>query len=426
MSDKADARPGVEPDVMPRLDVMPSAKADESDRASRGGSPAADSHAFGAAAREHFLLESDAVYLNHGAYGAVSQRVIEAQADWRRHVERHPSRFMRHELGGLLRRTAGTLGDYVGASGEDIVFLDNATTAINAVLRSFVLMPGDEVVTTSHCYGAVMRTLEFVCDRADARLIIADLPFPMEHPEQAVDAVMGALSARTRLLVIDHATSKTALVLPVEEIVAEARDRGIAVLIDGAHGPGMLPLEIERLGADYYAANAHKWLGAPRGSAMLWAAPERQPYVRPTTISHFVADGFTPAFDWPGTKDFTAYLSIPAALDFRARWGEEPIRRYCTDLMRAAARQVARDLGTERGGPDSMTAFMAAVALPADATGPAKKPQAERLRRQLLDAHDIEVDIQPVEGRLWLRLCAYLYNEAGDYERLSAALKKVL
>ena len=406
---------------------MPSVKLDETVKSApgraatgnRGGAPV------GAAARDLFALDPQATYLNHGAFGALSLPVADAQAEWRRHIERHPARFLRRELSGLLRRTAERVGDYVGARGEDIVFLDNASTAMNAVLRSFVLMPGDEVVTTSHCYGAVMRTLEFVCDRADSRLITAPLPFPMSDPEEAVEAVSRALSARTRLLVIDHATSKTALVLPIEAIVAEARERGIAVLVDGAHGPGMLPLSIEALGADYYAANAHKWLGAPRGSAFLWAAPERQPFLRPTTISHFIADGFTPAFDWPGTKDFTPVLAIPAALDFRARWGETAIAEYCGDLIRSAADQVARDLGTVRGAPDSMTGFMAAVALP-PTSGGAKKPQAERLRARLLDEHDIEVDIQPVDGRLWLRLCAYLYNEPRDYERLVEALRKVL
>ncbi|MCR9221966.1 MAG: aminotransferase class V-fold PLP-dependent enzyme [Alphaproteobacteria bacterium] len=402
---------------------------DPSEAAARppaGGAARSDAQGpgFGAAARAHFMLEEGAIYLNHGAYGALSRPVSQAQSDWGVHIERHPSRFMRTELPGLMRRTADGLGAYVGARGEDVVFLDNATTAINAVLRSFMLMPGDEVVTTSHCYSAVMRTLEFVCDRADARLIVADLPFPIEEPGQAVDAVIGALSPRTRLLVVDHATSKTALVLPVAEITAEARDRGVAVLIDGAHGPGMLPLEIEALGADYYAANAHKWLGAPRGAAMLWAAPERQPHLRPTTISHFVADGFTAAFDWPGTKDFTPVLSIPAALEFRARWGEAAIAERCTSLAREAARHLARDLGTERGGPDSMTAFMAAVALPPSAG--AKQPDADRLRRRLLEEAGIEVDLQPIDRRLWLRLCAYLYNEPSEYEALAAALKRML
>ncbi len=332
---------------------------------------------------------------------------------------------MRRELGPLLRRTADRLGAYVGAAGEDIVFLDNATTAINAVLRSFVLMPGDEVVTTSHAYGAVLRTLEFVCDRADARLVSADIPFPIDDAEEAVDAVLRVLTARTRLLVIDHVTSKTALILPVRELIAEARERGIAVLVDGAHAPGMLPLEIESLGADYYAANAHKWLGAPRGAAFLWAAPERQPYLRPTTISHHFAAGFNPAFDWPGTKDFAAPLTIPAAIDFRARWGEAAIRQYCTGLVREGAGALAQALGTMRGGPDSMTGFMAAVALP-ESAGRARPDAADALRDHLLDAHGIEVDIQPFAGRLWLRLSAYLYNTPADYERLADVLRRAL
>jgi len=379
---------------------------------------------FGAPARALFMLEPESVYLNHGAFGALARPVADAQAAWRAHIERHPSRFMREELPGLIRQAADRLGGYVGARGEDLVFLDNATTAMNAVLRSFVLMPGDEVVTTSHCYGAVLRTLEFVCDRADARLISAAVPFPVHEPGQVTEAVVSALSARTRLLVIDHATSKTALVFPLADILAEARERGVAVLVDGAHAPGMSPLDLEALGADFYAANCHKWLGAPRGAAMLWATPARQPYVRPTTISHFVADGFAPAFDWPGTKDFTPWLCVGAALDFRARWGEAAIAERCGGLIREAARQIARDLGTERGGPDSMTGFMATIALP---DGPPAKPaEADRLRRRLLAEHGIEADIQAFEGRLWVRVCAYLYNEAAEFERLAAGLRRIL
>jgi isopenicillin-N epimerase len=404
---------------------MPSLKANEKTQSPALSGSVGPAPAFGVEARPHFLLEPKACYLNHGAFGALSKPVMQAQSDWRVHVERHPSRFMRDELGGLQRRMADALGAYVGASGENIVLLDNATTGMNAVLRSFVLMPGDEVVTTSHCYNSVLRTLEFVCDRADSRLIIADIPFPIEEPAQAFDAVFTAFSARTRLLVIDHATSKTALVLPIADIIAEAQERGIAVLIDGAHGPGMLDVQIERLGADFYVANAHKWLGAPRGAGMLWAAPERQAFVRPTTISHFVGDGFTAAFDWPGTKDFTPGLCIPAALEFRRQWGEEAITDYCGDLVKAAARQVAKDLGTERGAPDAMTGFMASVALPSDGTQ-AKKPEAERLRRQLLEDFDIEIDVQALDGRLWMRLCAYIYNQPSDYEQLVGALKKIL
>ena len=381
------------------------------------------SYDFGTDARSHWSFEEGCTYLNHAAFGAVPNAVREAANEWRRRVDAQPSRFMEEELTPLLRRTADTVGSYLGADGKDIVFLDNSTTAINAVLRSLVLMPGDDVLTTSHIFPAVMRTLEFVCDRADARLLQAWLPYPIVDPEQALDAIADAITPRTRLVVIDQITSKTALVMPLNAIIEECNDRGIPVLVDGAHGPGMVPTGIGRLGATWYAANTHKWLGAPRGSAILWTMPDRQHLVRPTTISHFVADGYTQAFDWPGTKDFSAYLSIPAAMTFRSEFGEENIQTYCRDLAIASARTLASALGTERGQPNSMTAFMSTVALPPEA-GPAKPATALALRRKLRDEFGVEVDIQALEDRLWVRISSYIYNTIDDVETLIDALKK--
>jgi isopenicillin-N epimerase len=380
---------------------------------------------FGQAARADFALEEGLTYLNHGAFGAVARPVLAAAQAWREQIEAQPSRFLTTELQPMLRRTADRLGDYVGARGEDLVFLDNATTAINAVLRSLVLFPGDEVLTTNLSYGAVMRTLEFVCDRAGARLVPAHVDYPITSADDARDAVLDAITPRTRLVVLDHVTSKTAAVLPVAEIAAECRERGVAVLVDGAHAPGMLDLDIESLGVDWYAGNCHKWLGAPRGSAFLWTMPDRQPNLRPTTISHFVAEGYLAAFDWPGTKDFAPVLSVPAALDYRAGYGEDRIRAYCHGLAVEAGPHLARRLGTVVGLPEDRTAFMTTVALPA-ALGPGKKPIADAIRKRIREEHHLEIDIQPFEGRLWMRLSLYLYNEMDDVDRLATAVRSLL
>ncbi len=379
----------------------------------------------GIAARSDFMLEDGLAYLNHGAFGATSRPVMAAAQAWREHIEAQPSRFMTTELSPLLRKTAGRLGAYIGAQGEDIVFLDNATTAINAVLRSLVLFPGDEVLTTSLTYGAVMRTLEFVCDRAEARLIPVHVDYPMIDPDSVVETITAAISPRTRLLVIDHVTSKTATILPVEEIAAECRDRGILVLVDGAHGPGMLDLDIEALGVTWYTGNCHKWLGAPRGSAFLWTVAERQAYLRPTTISHFVADGYVPAFDWPGTKDFTPYLTVPAALDYRAEYDDARIRAYCGALALEGGAHLARQLGTQTGVPVDMCAAMVTVAVP-DGYGRPIQETANTLRKTLREDHHVEVDIQAFERRLWLRLSFYVYSDMEDVDRLAHALKAVL
>lgn len=376
---------------------------------------------FGHAALADFLFEDGLTYLNHGAFGATPRPVLAAAQAWRERIEGQPSRFLTRELSPLLRETATTLGDTVGARGEDIVFLDNATTAVNAVLRSLVLFPGDEVLTTSLTYGAVMRTLEFVCDRAEARLIPVHIDYPMVDRDDVVERLTDAMSPRTRLMVIDHVTSKSASVLPVEEIVAECSDRGILTLVDGAHAPGMIDLDIGSLDATWYTGNCHKWLGAPRGAAFLWTTPSRQPYMRPTTISHHVADGYIPAFDWPGTKDFTPYLCIPAALDYRAEYGEARLRRYCRALAQEAGPHLAKALGSQVGVRPEMTAFMTTVALPRG-FGPAKQDNANAIRQRLRETANLEIDIQAFEGRLWLRLSLYVYSAMEDVDRLAAAI----
>lgn len=377
---------------------------------------------FGARARADFLIESGVTYLNHGAFGATSRPVMASAQAWRERIEGQPSRFMKAELQPLLRQTAQALGGYVGADGNDIVFLDNASTAINAVLRSLVLFPGDEVLTTNLTYGAVMRTLEFVCDRAESRLVVESIDYPIQSAEQIIDTLEAAITPRTRLLVIDHITSKSAVILPVAEIAEVFGDRGIPVLVDGAHAPGMLELDIASLGVSWYTGNCHKWMGTARGAAFLWTEPARQARVRPTTISHFVADGYLPAFDWPGTKDFTPYLTVPDAISFRAGYGEGRIADYCSALAWDSAEKLAGHLDTEIGTPPELTGFMASVALPAS-FGRAKQPIADALRTQIRDRHNLEVDIQAFDGRMWMRLSTYIYNELSDIDRVIDALK---
>lgn len=376
----------------------------------------------GPEARADFMLEHGLTYLNHGAFGACARPVMHAAHSFRERIESQPSRFMTVELTPLLRQTAERLGHYLGARGDDIVFLDNATTAINAVLRSLVLFPGDDILTTSQAYGAVMRTLEFVCDRADARLIPVHLDYPAVDTDTVVETIVNSITPRTRLLVIDHITSKTASILPIAEIAAECSERGILVLVDGAHGPGMVETDIEAMGVTWYTGNCHKWIGAPRGAAFLWTTPERQPFLRPTTISHHVSEGYTPAFDWPGTKDFTPYLTVPAALDYRAEYGEERLRTYCRNLAIDAGANLAKELETTVGVPPDMTGFMTAVRLPAS-FGRAKQDTANAIRRTLRTEHDVEVDIQAIEGALWMRLSLYVYNDMEDVSRLARAVK---
>lgn len=378
---------------------------------------------FGRPLRDRFLLEPDCTYLNHGSYGALAKPVAEAANDFRLQAERQPSRFMMDELPDLIRDAADDLGKYLGARGREIVFVDNATTAVNAVLRSVAFLPGDEVVTTSFAYPAVRNTLEFVTERAGARLITAELPFPLLSPADIVEAIASAMNRRTRLLVVDHVASETGLVLPINDIVRLARSRNIPVLVDGAHAPGMLPIKLEQLDATWYAGNCHKWLGAPRGCGFLWTYPDFQPRIRPTTISNYISNGYNAAFDWPGTKDFTAWLSVPAAIDFRAELGEAEIYAYCRRLTARAARLLSDTWQSDLGSPRGMMGFVATVALPTNAR--AKPETALKIRQILRREHNLETYVKAIDGRLWVRVSAYVYNELSEFERLAELAPKV-
>jgi len=378
----------------------------------------------GRALLDAFFVDPECRYLNHGAYGAVSRPVAETATNLRYRIETQPSRFLSEDLPGMIRHSANRLGEFVGARGEDLVFVSNATTAMNAVLRSLVLLPGDEVLTTKHVYGAVARTLEFVCERSGARLVHADIPFPATSPEDLTNAVLSAVTGRTRLIVVDHVTSPSALVMPVREITDFASDRGIQVLVDGAHGPGMLPLHIDELNATWYAGNCHKWLGTPRGCGFLWTKPSRQALVRPTTISHGVGMSYHEAFDWPGTIDFTPWLCIDAALEFRASIGEKRINTHCLKTIRKGAKLVANSVGGELGGTRQLMSFMAAVRLPMKRK--ASKRDAGTLRSVLRHRHQIEVSTECIDDVIWMRLCAYVYNEISDFEALASVLPDTL
>ena len=302
---------------------------------------------FGHAMLGEWLLDPAVAYLNHGTVGATPRAVLEVQERLRREIERQPSEFMLRQLvpmvgaapptPGRLRAAAATVGAFLGARADDVVFIENATTAVNAVLRSYPLEPGDEVLITDHTYGAVAHATEYACRRAGARAVKAELPYPVADPGEVVEAVARALSSRTRLAILDHITSDTAMVLPVAALTELCRERGVKVMIDGAHAPGMLELDIPTLGADWYTGNLHKWLFAPRGCAVLWAAEAAQRELHPAVVSWGLDSGFTAEFDWTGTRDPSAYLAAPAGIAFLERLGPAAARVYNHDLVRDAA-----------------------------------------------------------------------------------------
>jgi isopenicillin-N epimerase len=375
----------------------------------------------------HWSLDPDVVYLNHGAFGAAPVGVLERQAELRARLEREPSRFLAVELERLLDDARGRLAAFVGAEPDDLAFVVNATSAVNAVLRSLDLAPGDELLLTTHEYGASRNALLDAAERAGAQAVFAELPFPAGSADGLVEAVVGAVTPRTRLLLLDHVTSPTALVLPVERIAAAAAERGVLVLVDGAHGPGMVDVDLaalERAGVAMYAANCHKWICAPKGSGFLWVRRDVQPSVRPTSISHGATSPrtdrsrFRLEFDWTGTFDPTAWLCVPAAIDLVGSllpggWPE--LRERNRALALAGRRLVCEALGVEPPCPDELVGAMAAVPLPT--------VEAQFDDRLYAD-YRIEVPVLafPSPADRVLRLSAQAYNAPEEYAYLADAL----
>lgn len=379
-----------------------------------------------------WTLDPRVTYLNHGTVGATPRRVLAEQQRLRDAMERQPARFLLRELSGLaatvagptrMRAAAAAIATFVGASADDLVFVDNATTGVNAVLQSFGLQAGDEILVTDHGYGAVTFAAQYAARRAGARVVVAELPYPEFDAAVAVAGVEAAISARTRLAVLDHVTSESALVLPLAEMAAACRRRGVAVLADGAHAPGAIRLDVPSLGVDWYTANLHKWAWAPRSSGFLWAAPQRQQDLHPAVVSWGLDQGYTREFDWVGTRDPTPWLAAPAGVQFMHELGIDSVRRWNHDLAWQAGQLLASRWDTRLGVDAESTGTMIAVPLPAGLG--ATREDAIRLRDDLLFGHSIEVQLHARGGQLWTRVSAQVYNELADVERLAAAVLRL-
>jgi isopenicillin-N epimerase len=377
----------------------------------------------GKAVRHEWPLDWDFLSVNHGSFGAAPRVVLAAQQDWQRRLEAQPGRFMRAVLPEALRHAADRLGAFIGADGRDIAFVDNATTGCNAVLRSLRLQPDDEIVVLSHGYGAVRNTVRYVCERAGARMVEAEVPFPHPHADTIVANIAAVLTARTRLAVVDHITSASALVLPLQRMVDACHEASVPVLVDGAHAPAQVTLDMRTLGADWYAGNCHKWLCAPKGSAFLYAAPDRQRDLHPVTISHGLGKGFLEEFDWTGTRDPSAWLATDVAIDFHNRLGGDAMMARNIALAAEAAALLARRLNTDVGAAGALAGSMGMVRLPL--AGDATADRSADIRVRLLAAGtDAPTHVQA--GAIWLRISAAAYNDIEDYERLGDIVARVL
>ena len=386
-------------------------------------------------ARELFPLDPGVVFLNHGSFGSCPLPVLEFQRQLRDRLERQPVQFLVRDLEPLLDQARAAAAAFVGARPEDIVFVNNATSGVNTVLRSLLFQPGDELLVTDHEYNACRNALEFVAARCGAKIVVARVPFPVHSADQIVDAILRHVTPRTRLALFDHVTSQTALVMPAARIVAELSAQGVDALVDGAHAPGMVPLDLRALGAAYYTGNCHKWMCAPKAVALLHVRADRQELIRPLTISHGAnsprrdRSRFQIEFGWMGTTDPTVALSVPEAL----RVMEKMLPRGWPGVMghnRALALQgrdvLCRAWGLEAPCPDDLIGSMASLPIGArGAVAPSSSPLfIDALQDELLAKHRIEVPIIPWPAfpQRLLRISAQVYNSLDQYEALGAAL----
>jgi isopenicillin-N epimerase len=381
-----------------------------------------------------WLLDPDFAYLNHGTVGAPPARVLRTQQALRDEIERQPSRFMLRELTGeqpapwrgesRLREAAARVAAFLGSRPDDLVFVPNVTTGISAVLRSVELEPGDEMVVSDLAYGAVTLAADVVARERQATLRKIELPDPVRGRHAIVEAFTSALTPRTRLVIVDHVTSQTALIMPVAEIAAACRSREIPVLVDGAHAPGSITVNIPALGVDYYSANLHKWAHAPRACGILWATADRQQNLRHPVVSWGSGKGFLREFEWHATGDPTTYLSAPEGIALLQEWGFAAVLAYMHALAWEAADLLTTRWETTFETPRDMVGAMVTVPLPERAG--TTDDEARRLRLSLLVDDRIEVHVHAWRGRLWTRLSAQIYNDRSDIERLADAVLRKL
>jgi isopenicillin-N epimerase len=389
--------------------------------------------------KKFWPLDPKIVFLNHGSFGSCPLPVLEFQRALRDRMERQPIQFLVRELEPLLDQARGALAEFTGARPENLVFVPNATSGVNTILRSLTIAPGDELLVTDHEYNACRNALEFVAARSGAKVVVARVPFPFQSTSQIEEAIMGRVTPRTKLALIDHVTSQTGIIMPVESLVRQLAVRGVDTLVDGAHGPGMVPLRLEELGAAYYTGNCHKWLCAPKTAGFLHVRPDRQSLIHPLSISHGLTSPrkdrslFLIEFAWTGTLDFSACLSVPEALRFMeglvpGGWTEIMARNRALALEGRTI--LCQTLEIDAPCPDEFVGSMASVPLPdARETGRPSPPlYIDALQDQLLARYAMEVPVIPWPGfpKRLLRICAQLYNSREQWEFLARALRELL
>ena len=373
--------------------------------------------------RSQFMLDPEVIFFNHGSFGARPCVVFEAEQHWRRVYERQPCSFGR-DYGDAIHEARQRLAEYIGASVDNLVYVVNATTGINIVARSLCLQPGDQVLSTDHEYGAINKTWAFNCAKSGAEFVRQPIPMPVESATQVVEAIWAGVTDRTRVLAFSHITSPTAWVLPARELVRRAREAGIVTVVDGAHAPGQIPLALDEMGVDYYTGNCHKWLFSPPGSAFLYARPEMQDRLEPLIVSHGWGNDrphitrFVDEQQMQGTRDLSAFLSVPTAIQFVQEHDWDAVRDRCHELLRYARQELCAWSGLEPLTPDSEAWYAQMAALPI--------PPCDRmaLKEWLYDEYTIEIPIIGWGEHTLARLSVQGYNTRKEVETLIGALRR--
>lgn len=374
--------------------------------------------------RAHWALEEDMTFLNHGSYGATPLELLDEQRRWQRRMESQPCQFINEVLPVELRVAAARLATFVGATSDSVAFVENTTSGIGAVLRSLTFQPGDVIVVTDHIYNAIRQTLLYLANRSGAVIRTIELSLPVDDTPTLAARICEGIDASVKLVLLDHIASASAIILPVESVARHCRDLGVPLLVDGAHAPAMLPLNLDELDVDYYVANCHKWLCAPKGAAFIRVAERARDGLHPLTISHQFGTGYPSEFFMVGTRDASAQLTVPSAIAFYERLGGRNAFARNHQVVTDGALLLADRLGTVCGGSQDQFGAMATIELPDRIAGPGPVPRERinAIKARLWADHRVEIHAMPFSGRAWLRICVHAYNEPAEIDRLADIL----
>jgi isopenicillin-N epimerase len=375
--------------------------------------------------RDLFLLDPDVVFLNHGSFGACPKPVFETYQAWQRELERQPVRYFQRSE-GYLQEARQHLGRYLNTDGDNLIYVTNATFGLNIVARSIPFEPGDEILTTDQEYGAVNKTWEFVCGKTGARIVKQTMPMPVTTAEEFVEVFWAGVTPRTRIISLSHITSPTALIFPIEEICRRAREAGILTVIDGAHAPGQINIDLEAIGADFYTGNCHKWMCAPKGAGFLYTRPEYQAILEPAIVSHGWGNPdstYIGIHQYQGTRDLAAFLSVPAAIEFQRAYNWDQVRLQCHAIASDVRGRLSDMTGLEPLSPDSPEWFMQMVSIPLP---PCDDPA--EVSRRLREEYNIEIPFGNWSDQNFtrVRVSIQAYNTLEDTKRLVDALTDLL